>query len=280
MDDIDIIGAALDPQSAPLEPEIVEGPLPAFPSPAGFDLSPIALTLVPYERHVTLMVQEAKGIVVLDAASQKVAVSAEARNKKLLRDLETARKNFVTPYNDHVKKINNLFKTLTDPLASNEATIKAERGRYDLKVELERRRIEAVAREEQRQLQAKLDAEALAQKKEAEEKARVAAEKLKTEEDAATRAALEKEIAEEIAAANAPTPQVAPIVTEKAGVVRTTEGSSYTKFTWKCRVVDPDKVPRQYCEPVQKLLDEAAKGGVRKIDGCIIEEVAVPVTRV
>jgi hypothetical protein len=268
----------MSPQSAPLEPKIVEA-LPAFPSPSGFDLSPIALTLVPYERHVTLMVREAKGIVVLDAASQKVAVSAEARNKKLFKDLEEARKRFVKPYNDHVSRINKIFKELTDPLASNEALIKQNRGNFEYQLELERRRKEAEAREAQRQLQAKLDAEARIQREEAERKAREAREKLEKEKDEATRTALEKEIAEETLAAAAPTPQ-APLVTEKQEVVRTAEGSSYTKFVWKCRVEEPTLVPREYCEPVQKLLDDAAKGGIRQIAGCIIEEVAVPVTRV
>jgi hypothetical protein len=281
-DDFIDLGGALNPQSqasAPLVPEIVEAPLPASPSSPGFDISPVALSLVPFQRHVALMVKEAQGIVVTDTASQKVAVSAEARNKKLYKDLEEARKRFVKPYNDHVSRINKIFKELTEPLASNEALIKQNRGTYEYQLELERRRKEAEAREEQRRLQAKLDAEAREQRLEAERKAREAAEKLANEKDEATRIALEKEVAEETAAAAAPTPQ-APLMTAKQEVVRTAEGSSYTKFVWKCRVVDPDKVPREYCEPVQKLLDAAAKGGIRNIEGCVIEEVPVPVTRV
>lgn len=282
MDDIDL-GAAMGPQGEIVDAEFfVEpepGTLPTFPSPSGFDLAPVALSLIPYERHVALMVKEARGITVTDAESQKTAVSAESRNKKLYKALETARKNFVAPYNDHVKKINNLFKTLTDPLASNETLIKEVRGRFEYQLEMDRRRREAALREQQRQLQAKLDAEARAQREEAERKAREAAEKLKSEQDAATRAALEKEIEEETLAAAAPTPQ-APLMTEKQEVVRTAEGSSYTKFKWVCRVTEPDLVPRTYCEPHQKHLDDAVKGGVRQIPGCVIEEVAIPVTRV
>lgn len=277
--DIDL-GVAMDPVDASftIEPEV--GDLPVLSrDPGTFDLAPISLNLVPYERHVALMVQEARSITVTDIASQKIAVSAESSNKKLYKDLEAARKMAVSPYNDHVKKINNLFKTLTDPLLQNEATIKQVRGRFEYQLELERRRKEAEAREEQRRLQAKLDAEAREQRLEAERKAREAAKKLQDEEDEATRAALEKEIAEETAAAAAPTPQ-APLMTEKQEVVRTAEGSSYTKFKWVCRVVDHAAVPREYCEPVQKLLDAAVKGGIRIIPGTTIEEVAVPVTRV
>lgn len=279
MDDIDL-GAAMAPQPSPaLVPEIVDAPLPAFPSPSGFDLAPVSLSLLPYQKHVALMTQEARGVTVTDTASQKFAVSAESRNKKLFKDLETARKSFVGPYNDHVKAINNIFKTLTDPLAQNEVAIKAARAKFEYQLELERRRKEAEAREEQRRLQAKLDFEAREQRLEAERKAREAAKKLQDEKDEATRIALEKEIEEETAAAAALTPQ-APLMTEKQEVVRTAEGSSYTKFKWVCRVVNESDVPIDYCSSDQKKLDAAVKGGVRNIPGCVIEEVAVPVTRV
>jgi hypothetical protein len=271
------LGVAMDPVDASftIEPEV--GLLPILSET--FDLAPISLNLVPYEKHVALMVAEAQSITVKDTASQKSAVSAESRNKKLFKDLEAARKTAVSPYNDHVKKINNIFKTLTDPLLQNEVVIKAERGKYEYQLELERRRKEAEAREEQRKLQAKLDAEARVQREEAERKAREAAEKLQEEKDEATRAALVKEIEEETLAAAAPTPQ-APLMMEKQGVVRTPEGSSFSKFSWKGRVVEPDLVPRDLCEPSQKLIDAAVKGGVRQIAGCVVEEITTLVTRV
>jgi hypothetical protein len=275
VDDIDL-GAAMD--AAINEPEIVEA-LPTFPSPSGFDLAPVALSLEPYQKHVALMTQEARGITVTDTVSQKFAVSAESRNKKLFRDLETARKSFVAPYNEHVKRINNLFKTLTDPLGQNEGIIKAERGKFEYQLELDRRRKEAEAREEQRRLQLKLDAEARVQREEADRKVREAEEKLKAEKDEATRIALAKEIEEESLAAAAPTPQ-APLMTETQTVIRTAEGSSYSKFSWKGRVVEPDLVPRDLCSPDQKKIDAAVKGGVRQISGCIVEEITTLVTRV
>jgi hypothetical protein len=281
--DIDL-GAAMDPQGPIVDaeffhtPEIMEAPLPVF-SPTGFDLAPVSLSLLPYQGHVALMSREARGIVVSDTASQKFAVSAESRNKKLFKDLEAARKMAVSPYNDHVKAINNIFKTLTDPLLQNEATIKSERAKFEYQLELERRRKEAEAREEQRQLQAKLDAEARLQREEAERKTREALAKLEKEKDEATRIALAKEIEEETLAAAAPTP-VAPLMTEVQEVIRTAEGSSYSKFSWKGRVVEPDLVPRDLCSPDQKLIDAAVKGGFRNIPGCIVEEITTLVTRV
>jgi len=274
-DDFIDLGAAMNSVNTP---EVEDLPILSR-DPGTFDLAPISLNLVPYERHVALMTQAAKSITVTDSVSQKIAVSAESRNKKLYKDLEVARKMAVAPYNAHVKKINKLFKTLTGPLLQNEATIKSKRGVFEYQLELERRRKEAEAREEQRRLQAKLDAEAREQRLEAERKVREAEEKLKAENDEATRVALEKEIAEETAAAAAPTPQ-APLMTEAQKVVRTPEGSSYSKFSWKGRIVDPALVPRDLCSPDQKLIDAAVKGGVRSIPGCIVEEVTTLVTRV
>lgn len=239
-----------------------------------FDISPVALSLVPYERQVALMVNEARGIAVSDQESNKVATATASRNKRLRVLLEGERKRFVGPLNDHIKQINNLFKTLTDPLSQNEALIKQQIDQFAYQLEMERRRREAELREEQRKLQAKLDEEARLQREEAQRKAQEAAEKLKAEEDEATRAALEKEIEEETAAAQAQTPTVTPIVVEKPGVTRTAEGASYQKFKWVCRIVAPALVPREYCEPDKKLLDAAVKAGIRSIPGTIIEEIA------
>jgi len=247
--------------------------------PGTLDLSSVHLSLIPYQRHVELMTEEARSIIVVDTASQKFAVSAESRNKKLWKTLEQERKLILAPIQAHVKAIQNLFKTLQDPLASNETRIKEVRGRYEYQLELERRRREGALREEQRQLQAKLDAEARAQREEAERKAREAQEKLEKEKDEATRAALEKEIEDETLAAAAPTPQ-APLMTERQEIIRTPEGSSYTKFVWKFRIIDPDKVAREFCSPDDKKLAAFVKGGGRQADGIIIEEVAQPVTRV
>ena len=278
------LGAALtpgEPQGPVVDAEFfVEGPAPLPTFPSGFDLAPVSLSLLPYQKHIALMTQEARSIVVTDGNSLAVAVDAVGRNKEKWKALETARKGFVEPYNAHVKKINNLFHALQDPLLSNEKIINTEQTKFGLLQKQERERREAEAREEQRRLQAQLDAEARAQREEAERKVREANEKLKAEKDEATRAALEKEIADETLAANIPTPQAAPIVIEKPEVVRTAHGSSYMKFKWVCRIIDPDKVARQFCDPSEKKLADFVKGGGRQADGCVIEEVAIPVTRV
>jgi Asp-tRNA(Asn)/Glu-tRNA(Gln) amidotransferase A subunit family amidase len=218
---------------------------------------------------------------VTDPESNKTAVCALGTNKKLLKQLEDARKSFVTPLNNHVKDINNLFKTLTCHLSANEDTLKREMGRYESAQAMERRRKEAQLREEQRRLQEQLDAEARAQREEAERKAQEAAEQLTTEEDEAARARLQQTIEEETeAAAQSVAPVIAPVVAEKPQMIRTSEGAAYTKMKWECRIINPDEVPRDCCEPSQKLLDARVKAGAREIPGCIIEEVPIIHVRV
>ncbi len=262
----------------PLVPEVIQT-LPAIPVPK-MDITPLALNLVPFEHKVAVLKQEARAIVVRDASSQKAAVSAEAVNIKLNKKLEAARKAAVQPYNEHVKTINNLFHVIQDVLEGNISFLKAERGKYDHQLLLEQRRKDAELREANRKLQEAVDAEARAQREDAARKAQEAAEKLKTEEDEEAKARLQQTVAEETAASQAPTPIVEPVVSERPAMVRTGEGSSYTKFKWVGKIIDPDKVPRDCCEPSQKLINAKVDAGIRHIDGCVIEEIPIPVTRV
>lgn len=264
----------------PLEPEIIETvPVPAVPK---MDIQPVALSLVPYQQKVDLMVQEAKAVIVNDEEGNTKATAVVASHTRLYKLLEEARKVYVGPYNEHVKAINNLFKTLTDKLdpkapAGTIALVKRKMAAYVQQQELERRRKEAELREQQRQLQAKIDAEAKAQREEAEAKAEKAeAEKKRLEAegklDEDTKASLEQTIADETAAANAPTPQAPVMLVPERTATRTAEGVSFAKFRWVCRITAPAQVPRDYCEPSQKLLDAAVKDGVRAIAGCEIKE--------
>jgi hypothetical protein len=61
---------------------------------------------------------------------------------------------------------------------------------------------------------------------------------------------------------------------DKKEPVRTETGTASTIMVWKGEIIDPDKVPRKYCEPSQRLIDQAVKGGIRKIAGVKIFEQA------
>jgi hypothetical protein len=65
---------------------------------------------------------------------------------------------------------------------------------------------------------------------------------------------------------------VAPLTVPKSeGPQRGLDGSSsYTRGKWVVEILWPQAVPREYCEPSMKLLEAAAKGGIRNIPGCNI----------
>ena len=271
-----------EPTMEAVEPEVVETLMvPAVPK---MDIQPVALSLVPYQNLVKLMVQEAKEITVTDAESNTKASEVVSRHLRIFKELRDAKERFKKPFTDHAGQISNLFDTLADELLKewtergkkltrgSIVLIKLQMANYELALRLERQKKEAELREEKRRLQEKLNAEARVQREEAERKAREAEEKLKTEKDEAARALLEQTVAEETAAAAAPTPQAPPPVLESRSATRTSEGVSFAKFKWTCKIMDPAQVPREYCEPSQKLLDAAMKGGLRSIEGCEITQ--------
>jgi len=258
------------------EAEIVEPPqvnsLPTSPPPVKLEIRPVALALAPYLDACRSFLGVAQALNIEDEASYKTATSHAASNKKLLKNLETARKNFGDPYRNHVTAINSLFNELTNILKQADRVCRDKMERFLHLQKLERQRREAEPREEHRRLQEQLDAEARAQKEEA---ARIIAEteaKLQEEKDPQARATLERTIAEEAAVLETPAPVVPPVAHEKQAATRTIEGTSYAKEKWLCKIINPDLVPREYCQPVQRLLDAAVKGGVRQIPGCEITE--------
>ena len=271
-----------EPELVAMEPEVVEALMvPAVPK---MDIQPVALSLVPYQNLVKLMVQEAKEITVTDAASNTKASEVVSRHLRIFKELRDAKERFKKPFTDHAGQISNLFDTLADELLKewtqggkkltrgSIVLIKQQMATYELALRLERQKEEARLREEQRKLQEKLNEESRLQREEAARKVREAEEKLKTEKDEAARALLEQTVAEETAAAAAPTPQAPPPVLESKSATRTSEGTSFAQFFWKCQVLDENLVPAEYCKPVQKLLDEAVKAGVRNIPGCLITQ--------
>jgi hypothetical protein len=257
----------------PPEPEVVEAAVPTV-API-FDLATVKLALAPYKSHIDKMMQKAKAIQVNDEISQVLAVEIGTSARKLKNQVENLRKSTVQPLNDHVRDVNNLAKSFIDPLDSAERDLKAKISTYQTQLRIEQQRREAAAREAARKQQERIDAEQRVIREEAARKAREAEEALKKETDEAARLALQRTIDEETEAANAP-PQVAvaPVIPEIPRAVRANSGSAHQKKRWVCRIVDPAEVPRQYCAPIQTLLNEAVKSGMRNIAGCVIEEIS------
>jgi hypothetical protein len=257
------------PQAAPKELPLTPPP----PPPVKLEIRPVALTLAPYLDVCRSFLEVAQALEVTDEASYKTATSHAASNKKLIKNLETARKSFGDPCRHHVNAINSLFNELTNLLKQADRVCRDKMERFLHLQKLERQRREAEQREEQRRLQERLDAEARAQREQAAQIIADAQAKLQEEEDPQARATLERTIEEESAVLETPAPVVPPVAHEKPTATRTTAGTSYAKEKWICKIVQPELVPREYCEPSQKLLDDAVKkGGIRHIPGCEITE--------
>ena len=70
--------------------------------------------VVAIESRTASIIDRANSLVVQDEPAQKIATDSLSYIKQAYRTLETKRKFFVQPLNDHVKQINNFFKGMTD----------------------------------------------------------------------------------------------------------------------------------------------------------------------
>lgn len=236
---------------------------------------------------VEKMVSDAKAIEVKDEESLKFAVALGGAAKKVAKLLEAKEKELTAEANDFVKGCRSIRDMFLDRLVANtkktntdsiEIVLKGKITAYQSRIEMERRKQEEAARIAAAELQAKLDAEAAeANRKAREEAARKAEEEARKQKaseaeiEAARKAAEEEAKKHEIAAPTV----TAPVIPATNNVTRTETGSSSHQVkNWKCRIVDASLVPREYCEPSTKLLNDAVKLGVREIPGCVIEEVS------
>lgn len=94
-------------------------------------------------------------------------------------------------------------------------------------------------------------------------------------------AKLQESLKEQAKELNIEAPKVAPIKAARpTSIVRGDSGASvYTRKGWKCQIITPEDVNREYCLPSQTLLNQAVKMGVRKTPGCRIYKDETPVTR-
>lgn len=252
-----------------------EAPPPALPKL--LDLESVKRALAPYHSEVEAMKQEASALTIQDEATLTRAVELGNLSRTTKKAIEAIKQD--APYvmaKAFVSGTSNLIKSFTDPLENDvERVLKGKITAYQERLRLEQQRKEAIAREEARKQQERIDAEARAIREAAALKAREAEEKLAKEKDETARTALQKTIEEETAAANAAPPQVvAPVVEQVQNVTRTGAGAAFQRKRWVCRIVNAAEVPREYCIPNQVMLNDAVKAGIRVIPGCEIVEVA------
>lgn len=230
----------------PEEPEVVEIPEEVFQveeiradKVQGYDpldLEAAKKKFANVHKQLQEMVKQAEAVEIKDEATIKDAVAKAGQAKKLSKKIEDERKNLLLEPAAFTKSLNAFCRTFTDKLAEIETGLKRKIGLYQAKAELERRAAEKKAQEAAAKLQAELD-------KEADEKG---VERVEV---------------------------VAPVVPKHDKVARSDTGSSASiRRVMKAEIVDESLVPRDYCEPSMKLINEAVKMGIREIAGVRIFE--------
>ncbi|MBW2094182.1 MAG: hypothetical protein JRI80_04770, partial [Deltaproteobacteria bacterium] len=201
-----------------------------------FDLDRVKARFNKHLETIENMLNQANEHRVDSEETVQQAVAMAGDSKRLGKDLEAKRKEIVKAPNQYVRSVNAFVKNFTRPLNKIEAVLKTKIAHYQYQLELERREQERKAKEEAARLQVQL-------KKEAQEKGVEPA-------------------------------KVVPIAVPEADkVVRSGAGASaHTRRVWKAEIVDPDAVPREFCSPDIKKINEAVKAGIREMAGVRIWE--------
>lgn len=222
-----------------VDPDFREADEPVTGRPVKVDpysLAPLRARLAPYERELERMKSEAEALKVTDEDSAEKAVTLGARCQRIEKAVEDARVFFKAPALEFGKSIDAFAAAFRDKAQAAKRSLSGKVGQYQRKKEEEARALLVKQQEEARKLQ---------------EQAKAEAAKL---------------------GADAPAvfvPKEAPAPT----MIRTTAGKAVMEKRWVCRVTEAARVPREYCEVSQTLLNRAVAAGIREIPGCeIVEE--------
>lgn len=179
------------------------------------------VTIESFQEQVDKLLVYSQARVVVCDDDAKGATDDLSVMSSLKKNIEERRKEYVSPLNDKVKVINNLFKTITEPL--DEADKITRKKVLDYRAEQERQRREA---------------EAINQAK----------------QDLARR---EMELKGEITVDTKPV----EVPQAPAKVVRGALGSAGTAKVWKWQVEDFAKIPDQFKTTDDKKILKAVQGG-------------------
>lgn len=235
------VSPEIEPSFPPILPLAQVRMSSSFPSPVQTvpaipDMNSARAVLEPFRSTAMAMEQAAFSVSVIDDASMSVATSLAGQSKKAFKQIEDARKTYLTPLHDHVKQVNGLAKEITAPLERVESTLKKKIAAHAAAQELERRKAEESSRREAKEQQRRLDEEAAA------------------------------------AGVEAPViPEVLALET-KPQVIRTEGGTSYMQSRWTFKLDALSRVPLDFMMLDERKVRDAIRGGIRNIPGLTISE--------
>ncbi|MFA5298154.1 MAG: hypothetical protein WC389_08110 [Lutibacter sp.] len=200
-----------------------------------------------------IMVKSYDNYIVISQDNYNDAGEALKTIKTKYKEVDELRKSLTKPLDDSKKRIMELFGKPLDFLTKAESSVKTAMLKWQQEQERLRRAEEARLAEIQRKATEELERKA----REAEAKA-ASLKTAKAREAAEANAAALREQAAAVAS-------VVPVVESKVEAV---SGIS-TRKVWKFRIVDVNKIPREYMIPDEKFIGKMAEAtkGTKKIDG-------------
>jgi hypothetical protein len=199
-------------------------------------IEPVQHEFAKYKPQLTELEKQAKALEVKDQSTFQLAVDGAATAKGLIKAIDGRKSEITSPYREFINQVNNAAKFFTEPLKNIADSFSRKSGDYQYQLELARRRQEKAIEEANRKLQEDLEKQA---KKDGIE-----------------------------------APTVTPVKPAKPqNVIHTAGGhSQHLRREWVGEIENPEKVPREYCSPDQRLINNAVKMGVRSIEGVKIYE--------
>lgn len=215
---------------------------------------PILADLTRLEQKATDLVGQATAIEILSPGEKDEAITLSGELQTLSKDVEKKCNDFVTPFRKVINAINGPKKKITEATKRAKSILNQKIFNYKKQEEIDQAKQQKIIDEGVAKVQEQLKAQA---------------KKLGIE-------------APKVTAIKAPKPK---------SIIRGSSGATlYSRGTWKCDIVDPDKVPMalldengkerfRLCIPSQTLLNKAVKMGERNIPGCKIYKKETGVTR-
>ena len=209
---------------AELENPEILTPVPPVP----LDLERAKQASEPYRLKITDIQVQANALTVNSHEAEQVAVESAAQAKRLLKGLDEERKRVIKDPDKFVRDVNSFVRSFKTPLDSLVGTLRRKIGDFQYQKELERRKVQKRMEEEAAKMKAKMEAEA-------------------------------KESGVE-------PPPIMPVPAPRPdSTTRTESGATASIRTqWVGEILDPEAVPREYCSPDQKKINEAVKLGIRE----------------
>ena len=210
---------------------------------APLDSNRACAEFITFVEEMNVIKKLATSIAVADDESLKESTRIAVQAKRMLKDIKALEDQIISPAKRFVSSVTGYCKNFTQPLNEIVSDMRVKQSRYEADLELEWRKREEEARKARETLQKELDKKA-------------------------KKAGVESVTVPEI------------VIPKPDNIVRTDDGgASYKKRTWRGEIIDGNLVPREYCTPDARKINEAIRLGVREIPGVEIKEVITPVFR-